>query len=135
MELTNFLFQDLENARMREKFGFDWSFILARLFEKDQARLLIRGIPDWPAERQRNHGWFRLVKMCGCKLRFTEATVLPFLREVWHQRLVHVRGIRGVSWRIHRIKGVEVEWEQSVITFTRSTHISADDMTANIVSG
>ena len=132
MELTNFLFQDLENARMREKLGFDWSLILARLFEKDQARLLVRGIPDLPAQRQRNHGWFRLVKVRGCKLRFTEKSVLSFLREIWQQRARHTQ---GVSRRIHRVKGVEVEWEQSSITFTRPTHTFVNDMTAKIVSG
>ena len=90
---------------------------------------------NWLAQRQRNHGWLKLVKMRSCKLRFTETTVLPFLQEIWQQRLVHVRDIRGVSWRIHCVKGVKVEWEKSVITVTHPTRISADGITAKIVLG
>jgi len=130
MELTDFLFKDSENIRMREKLGFDWSFILARLFEKDQARLLIRGVPGLLQRRQRNYGRFRLAKVRGCKLVLKEEKVLPFLREVWHQRSLQIRDNRGVSWRIRCVKGVGVEWEPAAIT-----HIPTNDVTAKIVYG
>lgn len=86
---------------MRNKLGFDWSFILARLFEKSQAQLEVQGIPVWLPLRQRSHGWFRLEKVRGCKV------VLPFLCDLWLQRVLYTEETLGVPWKI-RMEGIEV---------------------------